>query len=87
MHAPLGDLEAPVLRQPAQPDVVGLGAGEVVQRGGEVLVRQHAQVDLEVVLATAARSTSTRPVPITCATPGALHEGVEHRLRRPARRR
>ena len=45
--AVLVDLEALLLRHPADCDVVRLGAGEVVERRPEALGRDDAEVDLE----------------------------------------
>jgi hypothetical protein len=49
VDAPLGDFQPAVLRQAAKSDVMCLGAGEVMQSRGVVLIRQHPQVGLEVI--------------------------------------
>ncbi len=49
-HAVLVDLEAELLRDAADRDVVRLGAGEIVQRCAVTFLGHHAQVDLHAAL-------------------------------------
>jgi hypothetical protein len=79
--AVLADFEAPALRPRPELDVVGLRAGEILQRRAESLGLHRAQIDLQPFLhhdRALGRAASQHP-----AYGGEVDKPLHHRLRLP----